>query len=105
PPGFEGCHNDGDFRNNRLENLRWDSRKNNMNDKVLHNTLLKGDRHPNTKMKELDKAAIRLLLRRGYSLRRIAKFFGFCTGTVRKAKTATATTTRGTAKGTTNHAN
>jgi len=30
PDGMECCHNDGDRTNNRLENLRWDTHKNNM---------------------------------------------------------------------------
>jgi len=35
---FVGCHNDGDPSNNRLENLRWDSRANNGLDTVKHGT-------------------------------------------------------------------
>ena len=36
PPGMEGCHNNGNPADNRLENLRWDTRQNNMIDKVNH---------------------------------------------------------------------
>ena len=27
PTGLEGCHNDGNFRHNCIENLRWDTHK------------------------------------------------------------------------------
>lgn len=38
PPGYEGCHNDGDRNNNHISNLRWDSRRNNALDAVRHGT-------------------------------------------------------------------
>jgi hypothetical protein len=38
PPGMEGCHNDGDQLNNRLDNLRWDTPSNNKLDSVRHGT-------------------------------------------------------------------
>lgn len=36
PDGFDGCHNDGNPANNRVENLRWDSRRENAKDRVRH---------------------------------------------------------------------
>lgn len=44
PPGVETCHNNGVRTDNRLENLRWDTRKNNAKDKVKHGTLLSGEK-------------------------------------------------------------
>lgn len=38
PPGMECCHNDGDASNNRLENLRWGTKSDNMHDRVRHGT-------------------------------------------------------------------
>ena len=38
PSGMEACHNDGDPANNRLDNLRWDTRSENQNDSVQHGT-------------------------------------------------------------------
>lgn len=36
PEGMEACHNDGDRGNNRLNNLRWDTRSANMADRFRH---------------------------------------------------------------------
>lgn len=38
PDGMDCCHNDGDSLNNRLDNLRWDSRSANIRDTVRHGT-------------------------------------------------------------------
>lgn len=38
PAGFEGCHYDGDRRNNRLDNLRWDTPQANGADRSRHGT-------------------------------------------------------------------
>jgi hypothetical protein len=37
-PGLEACHNNGDKRDNRLANLRWDTRSANVLDMVRHGT-------------------------------------------------------------------
>ena len=36
PEGMEGCHNNGNAGDNRLENLRWDTHSENMKDVVRH---------------------------------------------------------------------
>jgi hypothetical protein len=58
-PGEEACHNNGDPSDNRLENLRWDIRKNNALDKINHGTMLRGETHKMTSLKEADVMAIR----------------------------------------------
>ena len=35
-PSFEACHNNGNSLDNRVENLRWDTPKNNVEDKIQH---------------------------------------------------------------------
>ncbi len=38
PDGMEGCHNDGNPLNNRLDNLRWDTHRANVADSKRHGT-------------------------------------------------------------------
>lgn len=38
PEGLQCCHNDGNPRNNRVENLRWDTQSSNMQDMFRHGT-------------------------------------------------------------------
>lgn len=38
PQGMEICHGDGNFKNNRLENLRYDTHRNNALDTITHGT-------------------------------------------------------------------
>lgn len=38
PPKYECCHFDGDNKNNRLNNLRWDTKSANMLDRLRHGT-------------------------------------------------------------------
>lgn len=40
PAGADSCHNDGDVTNNTLDNLRWDTRSENIRDQVRHGTHL-----------------------------------------------------------------
>jgi hypothetical protein len=48
PDNMEICHTDGDSSNDRLENLRYDTHRNNMLDMRNHPTDRRGDRHPNS---------------------------------------------------------
>jgi hypothetical protein len=52
PAGMECAHNDGNPGNNRLENLRWATRKENHGDKKIHGTIPKqaGDQNGNAKL-------------------------------------------------------
>lgn len=45
PLGMEGCHNDGDPTNNRLDNLRWDLPKGNCADRAAHGRVPTGEKH------------------------------------------------------------
>lgn len=49
---FQVCHNNGIPDDNRLENLRWDTPKNNVNDRKLHGTYQFGSKNPNSKYSE-----------------------------------------------------
>jgi hypothetical protein len=50
PLGMEGCHNDGNPQNNHVNNLRWDTTKNNHADKIAHGTTNRGKRCGNAKL-------------------------------------------------------
>lgn len=43
PKGMEGCHNNGDRTDNILDNLRWDTKKNNQADRAKHGTACRGE--------------------------------------------------------------
>lgn len=45
PDGMECCHDNGVRDDNRLSNLRWDTRKNNFKDRDLHGTTAWGERN------------------------------------------------------------
>lgn len=59
PDKHEGCHYDGNPDNNVLENLRWDTRKENARDRERHNRTLRGERHPLSVVTEEDVRRIR----------------------------------------------
>jgi hypothetical protein len=44
PEGMEACHNGGNTTNNRLDNLRWDTRQANAADALRHGTQVVGSR-------------------------------------------------------------
>jgi hypothetical protein len=52
PEGMEGCHNNGNRADPRLENLRWDTRKGNFSDMQAHGTKPRGEKTYNAKLTE-----------------------------------------------------
>lgn len=59
--GMHACHNNGNSLDNRLENLRWDTQKNNEADKILHGTAQIGEKNSQTHLTESDVLKIREL--------------------------------------------
>jgi hypothetical protein len=55
------CHRDNDKRNNRQDNLRWDTQAGNIADKVIHGTSQIGSRHPRATIDEATAARIKSL--------------------------------------------
>jgi hypothetical protein len=83
PEKFDACHNDGTRNNDSLSNLRWDSRKANVEDARIHGRLLLGERAPNSILTEEKVRNIRNMYQRGvYGYKRIAKDFDIPFSTV-----------------------
>jgi hypothetical protein len=79
PKGMEACHNDGDPQNNRLENLRWDTEKNNQSDRNKHGTSLTGRKFGVGNSWKLDKKVQEMLAAWGtgkYTKSEVARMFG-----------------------------
>lgn len=87
PEGMECCHDNGIRTDNRLENLRWDTRKNNHKDAMRHGTHpclhREGEASPNAKLKEKDVRMIIYMYRTGLFLQReIAKVYNVSRTTI-----------------------
>jgi hypothetical protein len=80
--GMECCHNNGDPMDGSVENLRWDTHYNNMQDRHRHGTDNRGTRNPMSKLKEWHVRGIRWMMRRGFGSRETAKHFRTSQGTV-----------------------
>lgn len=82
PPNMQACHNDGDHKNNRLENLRWDTSENSHADKKQHGTTVLG-RIGNTYKLTGKTEKIKKLYSSGeYTISQLASRFGVTTGSI-----------------------
>jgi DNA-directed RNA polymerase specialized sigma subunit len=81
---MEACHfPDPSPKNNRLENLRWDTRKENAADVGRQGNRPKGSRHYAAKLTRYRaKAILALAKKKTLSQREIAELFGVSQGTV-----------------------
>jgi|LakMenE18May11ns_1017448.scaffolds.fasta_scaffold9831928_2 hypothetical protein len=59
PSGMECCHCDGNSLNNRIDNLRWDTPKENTKDKYRHGTVLWGSKNHQARLTEKQVLEIR----------------------------------------------
>ena len=82
PQGHEACHNDGNPINNRLENLRWDTKSANQVDRLAHGTHNRGSRHSMSKLTEEEVCAVRSLIGKGLTQAEIGTLFGVSEATV-----------------------
>lgn len=83
PIGMECCHNNGDRKDNRLKNLRWDTRKNNHADKLLHGTWQYGERIGTSKLKEWQAKEVKYS---NVPLKELSKKFNVSMGCVEKIR-------------------
>lgn len=75
PDGCDACHNNGVRQDNRLANLRWDSRSGNHADMAKHGTARRGESHERAILTERDVVEIRRLAATGTKQRDIAAQF------------------------------
>lgn len=59
---FVCCHNDNNKQNNAASNLRWDTQKGNIEDKIAHGTHQIGSKHPRAEITEADAAAVKMAI-------------------------------------------
>jgi len=87
PPGFQGCHNDGNPLNSMVCNLRWDSVSNNHRDRMRHD--INGDRNPMAKLTYEQVTEIRAALAaggpRGFQSR-LARQYGISDASISRMK-------------------
>lgn len=78
PSTIDCRHLDGDKSNNKLNNLKWGTRKENEADKLLHGTRPLGETNGASKMKSDQILKIRELHEQGLNSRQIADMFNSC---------------------------
>ncbi len=78
PPSqrHQGAHEDDTPSNNRLDNLRWATPKENSEDRVIRGRQVSGTSHPNTRLTDKQIKAIRALNSRGVGVLLIADAVG-----------------------------
>lgn len=84
PTGMQGRHLNGIKTDNRIENLKWGTPKENSEDSVKHGHTSRGSHRPSSKLTEEKVREIRSLVEAGdISKKAIARKFGISDGTVR----------------------
>lgn len=83
PPGMEACHNDGNPKNNNASNLRWDTHKNNLKDRIKHGTMNIGEKHGLSKLTWAKVAEIRAAYNAGTLRTDLARKFKVSYPTIR----------------------
>jgi hypothetical protein len=82
PPGMECRHLDGNPLNNCLENLEWGTPLENHADQVRHGTRVRGERHPQAKISDAARAAIKQRYAAGALQKDLGKEFGLTQSTI-----------------------
>lgn len=75
PDGYECAHLNGNKKDNRIENLKWVTRKENHSHKKLHGTHQAGEKNSFSRFKEVDVLEMRRLRSCGNTYSHIGKIF------------------------------
>lgn len=75
PDGMEGCHRNGVRHDNRVENLRWDTHRDNILDRVRNGTMVCGENVWTAKLSEDDVLEILQMAAQGKTRREMADKF------------------------------
>lgn len=84
PAGMQACHNNGDRRDNRLENLRYDTPASNQADRKSHGTYLVGERHPRSRFTNQERRSMYEARIGGEIYKNIAQRFSTSISTVQQ---------------------
>ena len=82
PPGMEVCHCDGNRFNNHLDNLRWDTHKQNIADTIRHGHTTRGQKNARATLTETEVRWVRWLVKNGLQQKDVADIFGVSRTTV-----------------------
>lgn len=86
PDRHQCCHNDGNPRNNALNNLRWDVASANHADRAAHGTLCRGERSGLAKITEQQAREIKVRLDKGAQCKALASEFNVAPSTISAIK-------------------
>ncbi len=84
PDGMEGCHNNGNKLDNRLVNLRWDTRSSNITDSYNQRGHRSGESHYWSTVSEETVVRLKALAEEGVSYAAIERALGLIDGYVGK---------------------
>jgi hypothetical protein len=83
PRGLQTRHLDGNKKNNRPGNLTWGTPYENYLDKIRHGTICAGDRHPRSKLTEVEHDHVRWAISHGLcSGKHAARVLGYSRGSM-----------------------
>lgn len=83
---WHGCHSDSNPANNRLDNLRWDTRSGNESDKVANGTSNRGSRNRASKLSQAQVVEIKSRILVGEKSPDIALIYGVSRGAINAIK-------------------